>query len=126
MARGVIPVSWRKAFGDRRRRSVWLIPAAYQAGRLLCSDSILYEGLTGRPPFDAEDRDELFAGILNLDPRPPRQIAPEVPGELARIALKCLAKRMADRYETASDLAADLRRWLASAGVAAGPAPAPP
>src|SRR5262245_58554774 len=39
MARGVIPVSWRKAFGDRRRRSVWLIPAAYQAGRLLCSDS---------------------------------------------------------------------------------------
>src|SRR5262245_51092290 len=44
MARGVIPVSWRKAFGDRRRRSVWLIPAAYQAGRLLCSDSNLSSG----------------------------------------------------------------------------------
>ena len=73
---------------------------------------ILYIGLTGRPPFISRDRDEIFDEILNSDPKPPRLCAgSEVPRELERICLKCLAKRMGDRYQTAADLVEDLQLW---------------
>ncbi len=73
---------------------------------------ILYEMLTGRRPFSGEDSDELFGEIKERDPRPPRQVAPEIPPELDRICLKCLSKRVADRYSSAVDLADDLRPFL--------------
>ncbi len=73
---------------------------------------ILYRGLRGRPPFAGRDRREIFDEILHRDPKPPRQRA-DVPRELERICLKCLAKRMGDRYRTCDDLADDLRNWLA-------------
>src|SRR5205823_13489573 len=68
------------------------------------------------------------------DPKPPRQIDDAVPKELERICLRCLGKRMVDRYCSATDLAADLRAWLAEAAAsptvprpaAGGPADAPP
>ena len=73
---------------------------------------ILYLGLTGRPPFVSRNRDEVFDEILNRDPKPPRLcIGNEVPRELERICLKCLAKRMGDRYQTAADLVEDLKIW---------------
>jgi eukaryotic-like serine/threonine-protein kinase len=76
---------------------------------------ILYLGLTGRPPFVSRDRDEIFDEILNRDPKPPRLcIGNEVPRELERICLKCLAKRMGDRYQTAADLVEDLKLWLST------------
>ena len=76
---------------------------------------ILYQGLTGRLPFAGRDRATLFDEILRREPRPPRQIDDAIPRELERICLKCLSKRMTDRYGSALDLAEDLRAWLDAA-----------
>ena len=73
---------------------------------------ILYETLTGRRPFGGETRSELFDEIQYRHPKPPRQIAGQVPAELERICLKCLSKRVTDRYSSALDLAGDLQHWL--------------
>ncbi len=75
---------------------------------------VLYRMLTGRLPF-AGTESEVFDEILHREPKPPRQLDDRIPRELERICLKCLSKRMADRYTTASDLAEDLRHWLAQA-----------
>jgi serine/threonine protein kinase len=72
---------------------------------------ILYELLTGRRPFQAGTRAALAEEIERRDPKPPRQIAAAVPEALERICLRCLAKRPADRYATAKDLAHALRQW---------------
>jgi formylglycine-generating enzyme required for sulfatase activity len=79
---------------------------------------VLYELLTGQRPFRADDKAALLEQIQGEEPRPPRQLDDTVPRELDRICLKALAKRAADRYSTALDLAEDLRHW------SAGPAPA--
>jgi hypothetical protein len=76
---------------------------------------ILYRGLTGRLPFWGSSPAECFDDILNREPRPPRQSVATIPAQLERICMRCLSKRIADRYLTASDLAADLRRWLSQA-----------
>ncbi len=72
---------------------------------------VLYELLTGRRPFGAETLEELLDQIQRHEPRPPRQADEAIPRELDRICLKCLAKRAADRYSTALDLADDLLHW---------------
>ena len=72
---------------------------------------IFYELLTGRLPFGGANRDELFAEILHRDPKPPRSIREDIPPELERICIKCLAKPPPDRYATADDLIADLRQF---------------
>jgi len=76
---------------------------------------ILYEMLSGCHPFPAETDSELSDKILHTDPTPPHQIKPDIPTELERICLKCLAKSVTDRYWTAGDLAEDLQHWLPSA-----------
>ncbi|MFI5459033.1 MAG: protein kinase [Isosphaerales bacterium] len=73
---------------------------------------ILYLGLLGRPPFSGRNRGEVFDEILHRDPKPLRQLNDGISRELDRICLKCLSKRMADRHETAADLADDLKSWL--------------
>jgi eukaryotic-like serine/threonine-protein kinase len=73
---------------------------------------ILYRALLDRQPFAGRDYHEIFDEVLQRDPKPPRQINDRIPRELERICLKCLSKRMADRHETAADLADDLRRWV--------------
>src|SRR5262245_51414982 len=75
---------------------------------------VCYELLTGRRPFHADSREELLEQIATHEPRPPRQWDGTVPKELERICLKALAKRCADRYTTAQDLADDLRHSLAA------------
>jgi serine/threonine protein kinase/tetratricopeptide (TPR) repeat protein len=72
---------------------------------------ILYELLTGRRPFGGATHEELYDEILHAEPKPPRQIDPHLPPELERICLKCMSKRMTERFTTAADLAADLRAW---------------
>jgi hypothetical protein len=74
--------------------------------------AILYEMLTGRPPFRGENRDELFDEILNREPRPPRQIDPRIPPELERICLKALSKIVTERYSSAADMADDLQATI--------------
>ena len=71
----------------------------------------LYRVLTGRRPFSG-NLHELIDEIRYRDPKPPRQISDAAPKELERICLKCLSKRMTDRYSSALDLAEDLRSWI--------------
>ena len=75
--------------------------------------AILYELLTGRPPFRAATAFETLAHVKELDPVPPSRIQPGMPSEIETICLKCLEKQPARRYATALDLAEDLRRFLA-------------
>jgi len=74
--------------------------------------TMLYEALVGRRPFRGDDISKILAQVLNAEPKPLRQIDDTVPAELERICLKCLWKRMSDRYTTAADLAEDLSLWL--------------
>ncbi len=78
---------------------------------------VLYELLTGTRPFKANNQDDLLDCIRNVEVRPLRQLNPSVPRELERICLKALAKKIADRYSTAGDLALDLRSWKSSPGI---------
>ena len=75
---------------------------------------ILYRMLTGHRPFDGKTADEVFDESSTASRSRPRQRDRTVPRELERICLKCLSKRMTDRYATAADLADDLRDWLGS------------
>ncbi len=87
---------------------------------------VFYELLTGRLPFQHRNRWELLEQIQRQEPRPPRQLDDTIPAEIDRICLKALAKRAADRYSTAADLADDLRYWQAEhAGRATVPANVP-
>ena len=79
---------------------------------------VLYEMLTGRLPFRATDRQELLRQVRDDEPQPPRQLVGDIPPELGRACLKALAKRQEDRYTTAGDFAADLRRVLPTWAVA--------
>ncbi len=88
---------------------------------------ILYNILAGRNPFSGSMH-ELLDAIRYREPKPPRQIKDTIPKELERICLKCLSKRMTDRYATALDLADDVRLWMAEAQIPAqalGPATLP-
>ncbi|REE94102.1 AAA family ATPase [Cupriavidus plantarum] len=74
---------------------------------------VLYQLLTGQLPFSARNPSDLTEWIHSHvagTPAPPREIAPDVPEMLARIALKLLDKRPAHRYQSAAGLEADLRR----------------
>jgi formylglycine-generating enzyme required for sulfatase activity len=70
---------------------------------------LLYECLTGRPPFDGPQH-VVLVKVLSDEPEPPSRWAP-VPADLETICLKCLSKEPARRYASAEDLADDLRRF---------------
>jgi eukaryotic-like serine/threonine-protein kinase len=72
----------------------------------------LYELLTLQPPFDGRSAAELIEQIGQQEPAPPSAIDQRVPRDLETIVLKALAKRPADRYMTAAELAEDLARFL--------------
>jgi formylglycine-generating enzyme required for sulfatase activity len=73
---------------------------------------ILYEMLTDTRPFRGGSVRETLSQVISASPRPPRDFSSRIPGELERICLKALARRAADRYQTADALAADLEEWL--------------
>ncbi len=72
----------------------------------------LYELLTLRPPFEGQTAAELVEQIAGREPVALRQFDPRIPRDLETIVLKALAKRPADRYASATDLADDLGRFL--------------
>jgi serine/threonine protein kinase len=73
---------------------------------------VLYELLCGRPPFGDSPVWERLRRVREEDPPPPRQLVPEVPRDLEAICWKAIAKRAADRYSTAADLATELAAVL--------------
>jgi hypothetical protein len=84
--------------------------------------AVLYDLLTGSPPFAGVNVQELLQHIRHDDPVLPRRINPSVPKELQNICLKALEKEPAYRYATAREMADDLRRYLAREPVLAAPA----
>jgi serine/threonine protein kinase len=81
---------------------------------------VLYELLTGERPFRGNRR-MLLLQVLQDEPRAPRRLNDKVPRDLETICLKALAKAPARRYDTAQELADDLRRWLAGEPIHARP-----
>ena len=81
--------------------------------------AILYEALTGRPPFAAATVDATLGLVRQDEPVPPRRLQPTVPRNLETICLKCLRKEAGRRYATAQELALDLRRFEAGEPVRA-------
>src|SRR4029078_11548965 len=72
----------------------------------------LYELLTLRPAIDGRDRAEILRRVAHEDPAPPRRLNRALPRDLETIILKAIEKDPAGRYQTAADLAGDLRRFL--------------
>lgn len=91
------------------------------AADLFALGAILYELLTGRPPFAATTLLETLEHVRTLDPVPPRSLQPGVPRDLEIICLKCLEKNPADRYADAEALAGDVRNFLNGEPIRARP-----
>ncbi len=120
---------------DRTRTGIILGTPAYMApeqveGRVNELDNrtdvyglgaVLYELLAGVAPYRGQTEIDTLRQLIATEPVPPRKLRPDIPRDLEAIALKCLAKNPAHRYQTAVGLAQDLRRYLAGEPTVARP-----
>lgn len=104
---------------DSRRGDVTPQADVYALG------AILYEILSGHPPFSGESLTEVFSKLLSEDPVPPRKINPRIHADLETMALKALEKDPSKRYRTARAFAEDLRRYLSGEAILARPVSMP-
>jgi eukaryotic-like serine/threonine-protein kinase len=88
---------------------------------LYSTGCLLYELLTGRPPFTGDSPVAIAYQHVRENPVPPSQVDPDVPPWADAIVLKAMAKSPADRYQTAADMRADLQRAASGMPLAAAP-----
>jgi PAS domain S-box-containing protein len=81
--------------------------------------AILYEILTGAPPFHGSSTEEVLRKVQEEEPAPPRRLWPDVPAALEALCLRALAKRPEDRPAAAADLAQEVQGWQESERVEA-------
>lgn len=81
--------------------------------------AVLYEILTGRPPFVGSDTASVLKEVISKPPESPRTVVPSTPAPLEAVCLKALAKNQAERYASAKALAAEIQSWLADEPVTA-------
>ena len=82
---------------------------------------LLYELLTGRPPFAGSDAASVMLRIQTDEPAAPRLLCPAVPRDIETICLKCLSRRPADRYDSMQALTSDLQAFLEGRPIQARP-----
>jgi eukaryotic-like serine/threonine-protein kinase len=87
--------------------------------------AILYEVLTGRPPYQGDDTADVLRQVRAAGPPPPRSVRPDAPLALEAVCLKAMARRPEGRYASAAEVAREVQHWLADEPVAAYPEPAP-
>jgi serine/threonine protein kinase len=87
--------------------------------------AILYEILTGQPPFTGESLEQIQRKVIHEPPVPPRALVPATPRALEAICLRGLAKKPVDRYASAAELGQDVQRYLADEPVLAYREPLP-
>ncbi len=73
--------------------------------------AMLYEILTGQPPFSGSDTAEVLKNVCEKEPTPPRSLSVDVPPTLETVCLRTLAKNPADRYASAAELSQEVQQW---------------
>jgi eukaryotic-like serine/threonine-protein kinase len=72
---------------------------------------VFYEMLTGKRPFESEYEQALMYSIVNQEPKPPKEFRPEIPDVLEKIVRRAMAKSIDERYQSATELIADLEAY---------------
>ena len=102
-----------------RTHEISLLSDVYSLG------AILYQTLSGRPPFQADNTMETMRQVIEEEPVSPRLLNPRLPRDIETICLKCLEKNPAKRYASAGELAEELARFLNHEPIKARPISSP-